>query len=518
MTAPVRALILAGGGLKVAAQAGVLQVWLDEAGLTFDHADGCSGGTLNLAMYCQGMTGSEIAENWRRYRPISTLSPNWPRALAGPLAPSLLTLDRLRDRQLPRWGLDWDRICASPRSATFNVYDFGRHELRVLSPAEMTPDRLMACVALPGWFPPLEQDGTRLIDSVYATDANLGDAISRGTDELWVIWTVDRSGRWRPGWLAEYFQVIEASANSRLAEALRLIEENNAEVAAGRPGAYGRHITVRMLELAVPLHYLLVFRRAPVAAAVELGVAAARAWCEEQGIPIRPNRPHPQHTEPRSPGPDRTGPDRTGEAVAARPAEFRFAETMAGPIRFVRSSTGTSGGSLREHQLTLRLQVAVAELDAFLRDPRHRAALTGTVQCQVLGGDLPIAAGSLDLLARDEHGTTTMRYAITCTDPTGRELLVEGFKTLRHDAELDLWPDTTTLTTTVTGPDGDRLAEGVVRLTLPGLLRLVSSMRGRGDGLARMVPLVRFGGFFLGRLARLYLVPVSTDVLVSSPR
>lgn len=452
----------------------------------------------------------EIAENWRRYRPISTLSPNWPRALAGPLAPSLLTLDRLRDRQLPRWGLDWDRIRASARSATFNVYDFGRHELRGLPPAEMTPDRLMACVALPGWFPPLEQDGTRLIDSVYATDAN---AISRGADELWVIWTVDRSGRWRPGWLADYFQVIEASANSRLAEALRLIEENNAEVAAGRPGTYGRQITVRMLELAVPLHYLLVFRRAPVAAAVELGVAAARARCEQQGIPLGPDRPEAHQTEPES-----TGPDRTGDAVAERPPELRFAETMSGPIRFVRSSTGTSGGFLREHQLALRLQVAVTELDPFLQDPRHRAALTGTVECQVRGGDLPISAGSLDLLARDEQGTTTMRYSITCTDPTGRELLVEGFKTLRHDAELDLWPDTTTLTTTVTGPDGDRLAEGVVRLSLPGLLRLVSSMRGRGAGLARLVPLVRFGGFFLGRLARLYLVPVSTDVLVSSPR
>ena len=35
-----RSLILAGGGIKVAFQAGVLQVWLDEAGLTFDHADG----------------------------------------------------------------------------------------------------------------------------------------------------------------------------------------------------------------------------------------------------------------------------------------------------------------------------------------------------------------------------------------------------------------------------------------------------------------------------------------------
>ena len=38
-----RSLILAGGGIKVAFQAGVLEVWLDEAGLSFDHVDAASG-------------------------------------------------------------------------------------------------------------------------------------------------------------------------------------------------------------------------------------------------------------------------------------------------------------------------------------------------------------------------------------------------------------------------------------------------------------------------------------------
>ena len=53
-----RSLIMAGGGIKVAFQAGVLQVWLDEAGLKFDHVDGASGGLFNLSMYCQGMSGT----------------------------------------------------------------------------------------------------------------------------------------------------------------------------------------------------------------------------------------------------------------------------------------------------------------------------------------------------------------------------------------------------------------------------------------------------------------------------
>lgn len=69
----MRSLILAGGGIKVGCQAGVLQVWLHEAGLTFDHADGASGGCLNLAMYCPGMSVAEIAEAWRRLDPFSQI-------------------------------------------------------------------------------------------------------------------------------------------------------------------------------------------------------------------------------------------------------------------------------------------------------------------------------------------------------------------------------------------------------------------------------------------------------------
>jgi len=68
-----RSLILAGSGMKVAFQAGVLQVWLDEArldgaSLTFDHADGASGETLNLAMYCQVMSGTQIGPSEKAWQ------------------------------------------------------------------------------------------------------------------------------------------------------------------------------------------------------------------------------------------------------------------------------------------------------------------------------------------------------------------------------------------------------------------------------------------------------------------
>jgi len=65
---PRRSLILAGGGMRVAYQAGVLQA-LAEAGLVFQHADGTSGGTINLAMLMSGLAPDDMAARWRSLDP-----------------------------------------------------------------------------------------------------------------------------------------------------------------------------------------------------------------------------------------------------------------------------------------------------------------------------------------------------------------------------------------------------------------------------------------------------------------
>lgn len=258
-----RGLILAGGGLKVAFQAGVLQVWLDEAKIEFDIADGASGGVFNLAMWCAGQSGTQIADNWRQTKPLDFVSVN-PRPWV-----SLSTLDSFRKKVLPTWGVDWQNIVRP--NATFNVYNFTRQRLETRRPAEMNDDWLLAGVSLPMWFPPVEIDGDLYIDPVYATDANLEAAVENGATELWVIWTVSTRGRWRNGFVNQYFQIIENAAVWRFKEALERIKS---------------HVDVKILRAEVPLHYLLVFSADRLHEAVELGVRCGREWCVENGIPL----------------------------------------------------------------------------------------------------------------------------------------------------------------------------------------------------------------------------------------
>lgn len=482
-----RALILAGGGLKVAFQAGVLQVWLDEAGIDFDLADGASGGVFNLAMWCTGKSGTEIADAWRQTRPLDFVYLN-PRPWI-----ALSALERFRRKVLPTWGIDWSRI--QRPDATFNVYNFSAHKLQTRRPEEMNDDWLLACVSLPIWFPPVRIDGETYIDSVFATDANLEAGIKAGANELWIIWTVSTKGRWRNNPLSQYFQIVENAAVWRLKDVLGRIKASNEAIAAEKEGEFDEHIEVKILCADVPLHYLMLFSADRMHEAVELGVQAARAWCAKNDIPL-PNPP------PRS---------------AADATRLRFTERMVGTMAFGEDDPqrGARLGAATGTDLDVRLTVGVGGLRRFLADPRHEARLTGWVVSDALGGRLPVESGVFNLFVRD-RGTEPrkMLYRVFFRDRAGHVLTLTGEKRVPWLPVGNPWRDTTTLFTRVlrgrVEPGGDADAEvaaaGVIRITPFAFIRQLLTFRASGPGRAGGLRLVvRYWTFFVGTLARVYL-------------
>jgi len=279
-----RSLMLAGGGLKIAFQAGVLQVWLDEAGIEFDHGDGVSAASFNLAMWVQGFSGTQIADNWRRFRPFAAVDVNWSQLPRLFYAKSLFELNPFRKKFFREWGLDFEKIRASERDATFNVYNFSKHSLRPVAPAELTEDHLIAAASLPVWFPPVQIDGDTYIDAVFNTASNLEEAIRRGADELWVIWTTSQSGRWHDGFIGNFFGIFEATTNYGYKQMLGRIAASNAALKRGEPGEFGRVVTVREIKSEVALHYLFNFNQRRFREEVEQGVEAARSWCDANNI------------------------------------------------------------------------------------------------------------------------------------------------------------------------------------------------------------------------------------------
>jgi predicted acylesterase/phospholipase RssA len=492
----MRSLILAGGGLKVGFQAGVLQVWLDEAKLTFDHADGASGGCLNLAMYCQGMSGTTMADNWRTLDPFGQISPNWEHYWKLASAPSLFTLDGMRKNVLPRWGIDWAKINASKRLGTFNVCNFTTKELEVITNDRMTEDLLMASVSLPMWFPPIVVNGQTYLDAVYLTDANVEEAIRRGADEIWAIWTVSTDPAWRDGFVAQYFHIIEIVADGRFFSIWRRIERSNAEIAAGRPGEFGRPIQLRLLQAEVPIHYLINLSRDRMAECVNLGVKTAREWCEQNGValPARPARaalaPPPQKTS------------------------LEFTEEMKGHITPGESDYRRGSDAPRRVPSMFHVTIRTDDLDHFITSPEHEARVEGWIEHAPLGGRRAIERGTFNLLTYSTKPShRQMLYRLFFSDAGGQRYTLSGHKDVKDEAGLDLWRDTTTLFTRIYKGHVAAADEAKAELYGAGVLviRELDFIRELGTFRVdaptpqeRLAALDRFGSLFLGSLWDVY--------------
>jgi predicted acylesterase/phospholipase RssA len=511
-----RSLILAGGGIKVAFQAGVLQVWLDEAGLTFDHVDGASGGTFNLAMMCQGMPGAKIADNWRNLNPRAGISFNAAEFAKLIYAESLFTLDAYRSHVFPEWGLDWNKIRGSSLNATFNVFNFSRKQLEVIPPSGMSEDMLAACVSLPMWFPPQHIGGQTYIDAVYATDANLEEAIRRGADELWVIWTVSEKDEWHPGFVATYFQIIETAADGRYNAVLNRIAANNAAIAKGQAGEFGRPITVKELKADVALHYLIDFSQDRLIEAVNLGVQRAREWCQANGIPFRKGADYPLN-------------------VAQVPTKLWFTEEMkgfwaAGETDF---SAGASNGQAAGSDLMFHLTITIDGVHDFAVRPEHDTSdLAGYVQSREFGGQCAVEQGTFNLFVDGtDPSIKYMLYRLFFTDKNGRPLTLSGTKIIKDDPQSDVWRATTTLYTRILkghvtkekedaaekdsrGLAAISVGAGIIIIQMLDFLKQLTTFRTEAPTLAeRGGAFAEFGRLFFGKLWDVY----ARDILTSGP-
>ena len=162
-----RSLVLAGGGMRVAYQAGVLAA-LEQAGLRFHHVDGASGGTMNLSMLLGGQDSAEIGQRWRtlRQRDFSTLLPwrDYARSLRWP---ALGGARGLREKVFPHLGIDPDVIRrATGVIGTYNVCNFAAKTAEVVEHPDIDMDLLVAAVSLPVLMPAVVRGGTPYTDAV----------------------------------------------------------------------------------------------------------------------------------------------------------------------------------------------------------------------------------------------------------------------------------------------------------------------------------------------------------------
>ncbi|MFJ9809563.1 patatin-like phospholipase family protein [Streptomyces sp. NPDC101158] len=212
-----RSLVLAGGGMRVAWQTGVVRA-LREHGLAFDHVDGTSGGIMTTGMLLSGQDPQEMGRRWsgldvRKFSSALPLTDY----LTGPWAlPALGDADGILRGVLPGLGVDPEAVRSSPVAGTFNVCDFVTKTCVAVPHTEIDAELMAAGMSLPLFLPPLRRGGQVWTDAVWIKDANVSEALRRGADEVWLVWCIGNTPYWGDGPLEQYVHMIEMSANGAL--------------------------------------------------------------------------------------------------------------------------------------------------------------------------------------------------------------------------------------------------------------------------------------------------------------
>ncbi|WP_224366106.1 patatin-like phospholipase family protein [Hyalangium versicolor] len=487
-----RALILAGGGMRVAWQAGVLRA-IQEEGLRFTHADGTSGGIINLAMLLSGQSPQEMCDRWRTLRVkefVSFVSPE--KYLRAWDIEALGDADGITHYVFPHLGINLDAIRASTgMEGTFNVCNFTRKTNEAIAHSRVDLDMLVAGISLPIFMPPVRKDGALYMDSVWIQDANLLEAVKRGADELWVLWCIGNTPAYQRGVFHQYVHMIELSANGALFAQLERIQEMNERIRAGEVvHGHSRPIVVHLVKPERPLPLDPDFYAGHVTAGtiIDWGYADACRYLanrSDAGLPLTP-----EITQMNTPAPDLT-----------------FREMMSGPLALNETDPTVGAGKGRHTPFTFHATISVDDMEAFIRDPAHAARLSAHISYPPFGEDIPAKRGSFNLFkSGDDPNTRLMTYGMAF-EHDGREYYLEGTKTIHDDRGPDLWRDTTRLYCRLhEGSDerGPVVGAGVLKLGLGDLLKLVSSMRSSREGAEGVRAVMHFGQFFLGTLWDIY--------------
>jgi len=279
----MRSLVLAGGGMRVAWQAGVVKA-LDDAGLTFDHVDGTSGGIMTTGMMLSGLSPEDMCERWST---LDVRDFNSPLAvgdyLKGPWnLPGLADADGILEKVFPHLGIDPAAISQSTTPGSFNVADFVTKTCVALPHTEIDAELLAAGMSLPLFMPPLSRGDRVWTDAVWIKDANVAEALRRGADEVWLVWCIGNTSYWGSGPLEQYVHMIEMSAGGGLHADLQM-------AAAG-----GREFVLHVVKPVHPLPLDPEFFTGRITASslIDMGYRDAQAYLDTrspEGVPHEPS-------------------------------------------------------------------------------------------------------------------------------------------------------------------------------------------------------------------------------------
>jgi len=204
-------------------------------------------------------------------------------------------------------------------------------------------------------------------------------------------------------------------------------------------------------------------------------------------------------------------------SITARRVGIEFTETMRGHVAMgldvsadyhAAAKAGDAEGSKFDFTAT----ISTDDLDAMLKNPQHQAHLHGTIHAPGLSPrPIRVTHGTFELLTKDPDDARARRmtYRMPMNTEGGHQFFLYGYKHIRDDKGLDLWPDTTTLYVTIhQGADEKApvVGRGILRILPKDFATQMRTFKitNAGSLVRRLKAAADFGRFFAGALYDTY--------------
>ena len=192
---------------------------------------------------------------------------------------------------------------------------------------------------------------------------------------------------------------------------------------------------------------------------------------------------------------------------------FTFREKMAGGFALGETDpdAGAKAGHATGNVFTMHGTINIDDLNRFMSDPDHAGSITGTIDFEPLGLNLPSTKGVFNLFSPTSDPTMKyMVYELGFNASDGRPYYMAGKKEVKDAPMTDMWKATTTLYTVLyQGNDktGPIAGAGILTLGVTDLLAMIPTMHATNTTSPAQAAetLARFGKFFLGELWETYV-------------
>jgi hypothetical protein len=138
---------------------------------------------------------------------------------------------------------------------------------------------------------------------------------------------------------------------------------------------------------------------------------------------------------------------------------------------------GERQGRQQDGSCHFEATMLMEDIANYVRDPEHRAKMTGTFHWAPIGEAL-MRDGEFQLYVKNpDTGVREMRYRFTFDGPDGEPLTFRGVKWMKPKARVNTWAPSTTLYSRVERADGTAAWGGILTIGVGETLKLFRSVR-----------------------------------------